>query len=114
MVDVNLTPRAITPDNIKDPDILKKFDDAMKDVQAKLKKADITVPGPYLSGWEPLVVRGLDNPDGPTTFFLCHERCLYLELFPKAYPDKSTYCGTVIHFLKFVSDASTSRYTDRE
>ncbi|TCD65964.1 hypothetical protein EIP91_001956 [Steccherinum ochraceum] len=88
LVSNDLVPHAITPADIKDPVILRKFDDAVQSNQLALRKIGVTVPGPYLNGWEVLVVRDLDSPDGPTVFYLCYERCLYIEPCPRAHLDK--------------------------
>ncbi|KAH8092505.1 hypothetical protein BXZ70DRAFT_457299 [Cristinia sonorae] len=100
-VDSHRTPLAITPDDVKDPAILQKFNEAVQAERAKIHKAGITVPGPYFDGSEIMVARDLTNIAGPTTFWLCMKRCLRIEVFPKDRPDKDV-----------VLEHKTSRFWD--
>lgn len=117
-VDSNMVPWAVTPDNVNDPAILRKFHEAVQDVRQRLKKAKITIPGPYLNGREVLVVKQLTELKGPCVFYMCYDRGMYLELFPKGYPEKGQIAVSVVrgdttvadHFTDILIEHKTERF----
>ncbi|THG94799.1 hypothetical protein EW026_g6743 [Hermanssonia centrifuga] len=69
--------RIVTPEDINEPAIYTKYTAAIERFTAETNN----IPGfQAVSAWQTLVVKGLDDPTGPTTYIMDYENGLYIEI----------------------------------